>query len=613
MIGRKKIFSLVVGATLVVTGFLFSTDTAFAIHNPPPQEASCEPFLYGGNMGTDEYECTGNPVGVLGSIEGKVGNLIAECKKSGGSSLSYRTEGPYYWYCYEASEEKIFDIDGVSVSTTSGILDSKIKQREEARAVESIAKGPSCPSYDIGCNLVNVFFGVPASIFKALFSALAALVSWAITTLIDIPVLPGGNETPRFVTEGWNLTRNLVNLLFLIVLVFIGFATILRLQSYEMKKTVPMLLIVALLINFSGTLVGLIVDIANIITNFFVLGISHVSWDLMSTWKGAGAGGGTATSALISYHISRIAFYSIASFVYLPVIFIFFLRVFILWTLVILAPFAFAAYILPSTRSMSSKWFSALIQWAFVGVPLSFFILLSALTLEVGSSPEALMKNGAGVFANFLAPFTSLVILMIGVGISISMAPAAAGKAIGFGKAYGNKIRKTAAKWVGQKAETAVKLPEGAKAAAGWLMRNPVTSRIGGVGVGRLLTRYAKGAQKRREDAVQGLPLGQQAAGMGRSIPDHVRQMSPDNFVDNVGAGEITPEVFLAMTMGQLKAVGTKGTDTQINALLKAVNTTEAQDALNDALAAPPPITPQQQLTISKFDELINNANFPYP
>lgn len=612
MTGRKKIFSLMLGATLVVAGFLFSTDTAFAIHNPPPQEASCEPFLYGGNMGTDEYECTGNPVGVLGSIEGKVGNLIAECKKSGGSSLSYRTEGPYYWYCYEASEEKIFDIDGVSVSTTSGILDSKIKQREEARAVESIAKGPRCPSIDFGCNLVNVFFGVPASIFKALFSALAALVSWAITTLIDIPVLPGGNETPRFVTEGWNLTRNLVNLLFLIVLVFIGFATILRLQSYEMKKTVPMLLIVALLINFSGTLVGLIVDIANIITNFFVSGISHVSWDLMSIWKGAGAGGGTATSALMSYHISRIAFYSIASFVYLPVIFIFFLRVFILWTLVILAPFAFAAYILPSTRSMSTKWFSALIQWAFVGVPLSFFILLSALTLEVGSSPEALMQNGAGAFANFLAPFTSLVILTIGVGISISSAPAIAGKAISFGKAYGNKAGKIAGKWAGQKAETKLKLPEGAKKAGKWLMRNPITSKLGGVGVGRLLTGYAKGAQKRREDTVQGLSLGQQAAGMGRPIPEHVRQMSPDNFVENVDSEEITLDVFLAMTVPQIKAVGTKGNIKQINAIIKAAEEEDPDEQILDALTAPSP-THEQRSIAAKIAELRANTSFPYP
>lgn len=618
MTSRKKIFPLILGATLVVV-FFFAPNITSAAH------LGCETGQE--EMSLVETLRAGSAVPIC--IDSKTLTRVAEGERWCDSGLTIESAGGIR-YCIDedrwfsitekhrreditarmdASPEERQQIEEKLDAQLNQTQKDQAQEREDLLAEKEKEAEFECGFLEFGCWIVNVFFGIPAFIFKALFSALAALVSWAITTLIDIPVLPGGEGTPHFVTEGWKLTRDLVNLLFLIVLVFIGFATILRLQSYEMKKTLPMLLIMALLINFSGTLVGLIVDIANIITNFFVSGISHVSWDMMDTWKGAKGGGGS-TSALMSYHLSRIAFYSIASFVYLSIIAVFFLRIIVLWVLVILAPFAFAAYILPSTRSTSTKWMSALIQWAFVGVPLSFFILLSALTLEGGSSPGALMQNNSGAFANFLAPFTSLVILMIGVGISISSAPSMAGKVMGFGKAYG----KIAGKWAGQKAETKLKLPEGAKKAGKWLMRNPVTSRMGGVGVGRLLTGYAKGAQKRREDTVQGLSLGQQAGGMGRKIPEHVRQMSPDNFVENVDATEITPEVFHAMTVPQIKAVGAKGTPEQID-VITDIAIKDPGHKIRDAVNAtpPPPLTPEQRSIIAKVNELTANTSFVYP
>jgi hypothetical protein len=49
---------------------------------------------------------------------------------------------------------------------------------------------------------------------------------------ISIPVSPANPLTPAFVGQAFDFTRTLVNGLFLLILVFIGLATILRLQNY---------------------------------------------------------------------------------------------------------------------------------------------------------------------------------------------------------------------------------------------------------------------------------------------------------------------------------------------------------------------------------------------
>ncbi|GAI30419.1 unnamed protein product, partial [marine sediment metagenome] len=61
-----------------------------------------------------------------------------------------------------------------------------------------------------------------------------------------------------------------VNMLLVLILVYIAIATILRLAGYETKKLLITFIIVALLVNFSPVICGLIVDASNIVMNFFL-------------------------------------------------------------------------------------------------------------------------------------------------------------------------------------------------------------------------------------------------------------------------------------------------------------------------------------------------------
>lgn len=63
---------------------------------------------------------------------------------------------------------------------------------------------------------------------------------------------------------GWEVFRNLINLFFILILVFISISTILQVDSYGYKKLLGKLVIAAILINFSMFFTKVIIDVSNI-------------------------------------------------------------------------------------------------------------------------------------------------------------------------------------------------------------------------------------------------------------------------------------------------------------------------------------------------------------
>ncbi len=287
---------------------------------------------------------------------------------------------------------------------------------------------------------------------------------------MSIGVTPANQQ---IVEIGWSVSRDLVNLLFILILVFIGLATILRLQTYQAQKTFPLLLIVLLLVNFSGVIVGFIVDISNIVANFFLsqtgsfgaLGgvtgnLAEQTFDMMVA---PGAAIFAEAPAIFVQAIVTIIYYLLTVLVLFIIVLLFFGRMIALWVLTILAPFAFAAYILPATRSWWNKWWHELIQWSIIGIPIGFFLYLSGKLLEnlsvVGfgtrdvsgsflsqiSTMPTLGDIIASVFGNFLV----IAMLFIGIMLSVQMAPAGAKQIINLGKKAGMGAMKLGGKVAG--------------------------------------------------------------------------------------------------------------------------------------------------------------------
>ena len=357
-------------------------------------------------------------------------------------------------------------------------------------------------------HLINIALGI-------IFIIIVAILSLFIGIFIRIPIL----EAP-VVVAGWTFSRDFVNMFFILILVFIGLATILRIKDYEAKKLLPTLIIIALLINFSSILVGFVVDMGNILTHVFLpeINIDFVKGivNLTFGWIGDAVReiGEIFTVESIAKGISEffrfliqlfitfaihpivtIIFYIIAILVYLIVIFIFFVRVIALWILTILAPFAFAAYILPNTRSWWTKWWQSLIQWSFVTVPLAFFLFLSQKImtganvfniplpptppdhlypppLTVDTIIETLYSPFVVLIATLLTPLASIIMLLIGIIISFQFTPSSISRPIegakkwmsgGLKVAAGVYVGKRLAKYAHRVEERGEKLQESVK------------------------------------------------------------------------------------------------------------------------------------------------------
>lgn len=87
------------------------------------------------------------------------------------------------------------------------------------------------------------------------------LISYILGVILSKPITTDANFT-----SAWSSVRDLGNMLIVLGFVVVGIATALRIKEYEAKKLLWPLILVALLINFSGLFCGLIIDASNTIT-----------------------------------------------------------------------------------------------------------------------------------------------------------------------------------------------------------------------------------------------------------------------------------------------------------------------------------------------------------
>ena len=86
----------------------------------------------------------------------------------------------------------------------------------------------------------HLFVGAIISIPAFIFFVVAGTANWIIRVVVSTPVIPG--QGVGFVDQGFDFTRQFVNIFFLVILVFIGLATILRFREYELQRTLPRLI-----------------------------------------------------------------------------------------------------------------------------------------------------------------------------------------------------------------------------------------------------------------------------------------------------------------------------------------------------------------------------------
>jgi hypothetical protein len=210
---------------------------------------------------------------------------------------------------------------------------------------------------------------------------------------------------------GWPLIRDTVNMFFIVVVLVSAFATIIGYpKEFRYREVLPKLLLMAVLINFSKTLIGLMIDFSQVVLLTFVngfkqaaggnfvqaLGIAKImrlkdttgtieetpTGDIKISLDGAG---GASPWSLLNIVVSAVfAIWIISiSITLILIMLIFFLgRIIMLWFLLITSPIAFFALSLPGSlkkalSSFTDEWWSRLSNALIGGPTMAFFLWLS--------------------------------------------------------------------------------------------------------------------------------------------------------------------------------------------------------------------------------------------
>ena len=218
--------------------------------------------------------------------------------------------------------------------------------------------------------------------FATIINSQTGLIIWAFN-----PATYGGFVNNIAVQSIWGFIRNLINLALILSLVIIAIATILGYKKYAWKQILWKLLVVALLINFSLVIAGMILDVSNFLAyNFLnaakmnndnlaesmissfqtekfsgpekyeITSLPPVTQDATSGW---GMSWGNFFIALFS--LVLIGLFALIALLAIFVAMI--VRSFMLIALLCVSPVAFAAWIFPDTIKYWKMWWDQFIKW----------------------------------------------------------------------------------------------------------------------------------------------------------------------------------------------------------------------------------------------------------
>ncbi|OGF20824.1 hypothetical protein A2316_01820 [Candidatus Falkowbacteria bacterium RIFOXYB2_FULL_38_15] len=192
------------------------------------------------------------------------------------------------------------------------------------------------------------------------------------------------------VISGWVIVRDLVNMFFVVVLLVIAIATILKIESYSYKKMLGRLVLMAVLVNFSKTISLLFIDFAQVVMMTFVNGFQAAGGGNFVTALGLTeilAVRNTATAAELSSFTTAGAYLLglimiiISTVVVGMMLVILVMRMIVLWILIVLSPLAFFLSIIPQAKKYADQWWSMFTEYVLVGPILAFFLWLSLVSV----------------------------------------------------------------------------------------------------------------------------------------------------------------------------------------------------------------------------------------
>ncbi|MDO8604108.1 MAG: hypothetical protein Q7K40_01745 [bacterium] len=186
-----------------------------------------------------------------------------------------------------------------------------------------------------------------------------------------------------FIDTLWTIVRDFSNMIFIFILIYAGVQTILSLGDW--KKTIKMVVIMALLINFSLFFTKVVIDAGNVLAVgvYESLGENpaqgkqrEISGTLVASFQPQNfisrASEHVAGESVIVFAVAIAVGLSVA-WVFFSIALVFFGRLLAFWFLMIISPFAFISLALPK-GNIFDWWTDTLLKQAFVA-PVFLFLM----------------------------------------------------------------------------------------------------------------------------------------------------------------------------------------------------------------------------------------------
>jgi len=250
-----------------------------------------------------------------------------------------------------------------------------------------------------GTILSNATANLFGTILGLFVSALGLILVLVLEGLVSIASYQHFIDA-QAVVLGWVIVRDICNMFFVVVLMVIAFATILDRPEYSYKKLLPKLILMAVLINFSKTICGLLIDVSQVVMLTFVnafkdigaanitnmLGIQDIltlskSTNIVTAWTVVGA------------YVLGLIYLLVAIVVLVTMMMMLVMRLVMIWIYVVLSPAAYLLAATPGGQNYSKQWWDEFIKNLIVGPVLAFFIWLSIAALQADSNITAAVSS----------------------------------------------------------------------------------------------------------------------------------------------------------------------------------------------------------------------------
>ncbi|MBU4360596.1 hypothetical protein KKA66_01970, partial [Patescibacteria group bacterium] len=250
--------------------------------------------------------------------------------------------------------------------------------------------------------LDSVLISISSWIAQEIIYVVGQLLLIAISILIKVA---GFNEfvDAEIVKTGWVIVRDVANLAIVISLLIIAFYTVINKQSFHYKTMLPKLILAAILVNFSKSITGLLIDFGQIVMMYFVHAFEGIAAgnltygfgieDMMSVRNVAEAQGAEVNDwNVFGALVLAVIMVVVALGVVVSMAVMLLARVITLWILIIFSPLAFVGALVPGLDAITGDWWDRLKKNIIFGPTLAFLFWLS-MTVISGITGASRMMN----------------------------------------------------------------------------------------------------------------------------------------------------------------------------------------------------------------------------